>query len=117
MRYNNYQNNAYPKRNPLRYQEREKPSLGKRLIEAFLTQFTICVLVTGGVFGAQLLKLPNINQSVDKVKTIITYSPSLKEFAMEAKEGVSTLIGRANSGYEVIDQTDMPIIIVDDEIF
>lgn len=117
MSYNNYQLNTYPRRSLPRYQEAEKPALGKRLIEAFLTQFAICALVTGVIFGAQFLKLPNINQNVEKVKTIITYSPSLKELTRQAKNGVSAIMHKISSSDEGINQTEMPIIIVDDEIF
>lgn len=110
MRNNTYSNNAYPRRNPSRFKETEKVTLGKRLGESLVTQFTICALVTGTIFGAQALKLPNINESVTKIKTMITYSPSLKEFASSLKAKIKS----PDQGYEL---EEMPIIIVDDEIF
>ena len=124
MRYNTYSNNiypkaknAYPRRRPSRFQEPDKIGLGQRLAEALLTQCTICALVTGLIFGAQLLKLPNINTSISKVKTMITYSPSLKEIAKEASQGASSLINKIKSQDQVIDHEEIPIILVDDEIF
>ncbi len=117
MNNNTYQNTAYPRKSPSRYEEPEKPALSKRLIEAFLTQLTICALIIGGVFGAHLLKLPNINEGVAKVKTIITYSPSLREIAAEAKDGASALMGRMNPSNKEVNQNETPMIIVDDEIF
>ncbi len=117
MSYNNYQPNTYPRRSLSRYEEAKKPALGKRLIEAFLTQFTICALVTGVVFGARFLKLPNIKQNIEKVKTIITYSPSLKELTIQAKNGASALMQKINPEDQGAKQIEIPIIIVDDEIF
>lgn len=122
MRSNTYQNNAYQRRSPSRKPVPNQPAFGKRLIEEFLTQLTICILVTGVIFGAQVLRLPNISKSVDKVKTIITYSPSLKEIVQEAKEGTSALVEKISSrDAKVNDQEgntqEIPIIIVDDEIF
>ena len=134
MRYNTYQPSTYGKKDSSRSSSRsttrgtskneviEKPGLGKRLIEEFMTQLIVCTLVSGVIFGAQLLKLPNMSRSLAKIKTIITYSPSLTEVVEEFKEGTSILVEKINNaGKEVKDQEisveDAPIILVDDEIF
>ena len=117
MRNYNNQNTTYPRRSPVRAVEVDKPAMSKRLMEEFVTQLIICTLITGTVFGAQLLKVPKVDQSLSKVKTIITYSPSLKEIAKETKDGLMTLIGRMSSQDQVLDGDYTPIILVDDEIF
>ncbi len=123
MRYNNDKNNAYPRRSPVRHQATKKAEFSKRLIEEFLTQFALCVLVIGIIFGAKLLKFTNINDPIAKVQAMITYSPSLKEITEEAKELVSILAERIGSNEkskvynQEINRQETPIIIVDDEIF
>lgn len=127
MRYNNYQTNTYRRRSAPRAsspknQPAQKPHFIKSLAQEFWAQLVICALVMGVVFGAQFLKLPNMNDSIAKMKTILTYSPSLGEIVAGAKEGTSALIDKISSGDKQVNDMDinseeMPIIIVDDEIF
>ncbi|HHX61854.1 MAG TPA: hypothetical protein GX707_14290 [Epulopiscium sp.] len=122
MKANTYPKNTYPRRRPSKYEVQEQQPFRKKLMEAFLTQFIICAIIVSVIFGAQLLGLPKVNESVDKVKTIITYSPSLKEIAQGAKDGMVILTDKISpKSQEVISREkndeEIPLIIVDDEIF
>ncbi len=118
MRYNSYQTNNYPRRRTVRPKEPEKIGYAKKLIEELLTQLIICTLVTLIIFASQLLKVGGVDKSISKLKSAITYTPSLKEIANEVKEGTNTIAEKMNYNKQVNgDSVEEPIILVDDEVF
>lgn len=118
MKYNNYNTNNYPRRRPSRTNKIEKTGYTQKLLEEVLTQFLICSLVTITIFATQLLKIDGVDRSLTKLKSAITYSPSLKEVVEEIKEGSNTIIDKINHDNQVTsDSGTEPVILVDDEVF
>ena len=110
MKYNTY---YYTRQS--RYKEPKVPSIGKKLIEQFLTQVVVCAIFIILIIGSQLLGIKQVNSSMDKIRSAITYSPSLDEIAQNTKDVFSVIISRVKREDE--NEETVPVILIDDEVF
>lgn len=108
MRPGPYRRSHYePRRHP-RSRLEPKKQAGKKIIDQFLTQLTLAALVISLVMGAQLLGFKNMNNRIAKIKSAITYSPSLSEVA-------SAMIQKTNEKNKTIEGQTIPEIIIEEK--
>lgn len=116
MRYNNYQRPVYNQRRQSRYKIEEKPSLGKKIVEQLLTQFIICMLITGSIFALKLLGNSKFDENMEKLKVAITNTPSVHEISREVKDITTNIINNIGKESNYIEEK-VPVITIDDEVF
>lgn len=91
MRYNNY-----PYRRRTGYKQEESSPIAQKLVEQFLTQLVICIIAIGIMYGAQWLKIGQVEESMYKIKLAIEYSPSWDEIIQNLKDIGYTFIDNEN---------------------
>lgn len=104
----------YNTRRQQRYQTSQTPSIGKKLIEQFLTQVVVCVLLVMVIIGAQLLGFKQIDSGMYRMKMAIVYSPSLDEMTQKAKNVMAIIMERVNQKEQ--NQEITPVISIDNDV-
>ena len=112
--------NEYNTRRQQRYQATQTPPIGKKLMEQFITQMVVCVLLVGAIVGAQFLGYKQIDPAINKIKMAIVYSPSLDEMAQKAKDTLAIMMERVNLKDENEDkdkeEETIPVISIDNDV-
>ena len=103
MRYNNY-------RRLNRYQQNDTPSIMKKLLEQIVTQFIICIILIGLIFGAQWLKINQVEESVQKVKLAVAHSLSWNDIVEGLKNTTMIIMDKgSNEPTENLDEQEEDI--------
>lgn len=89
MRYNNY-------RRPNRYEQNNASPIMKRILEQFLTQFIICVMIIGFIVGGQWLKINQVEENVQRIKLAVAHSLSWDDIVENVKNTTMIIMDKGS---------------------
>ncbi len=67
------------------------------------------------IIGAQRLGSRQLQREIARIKTAITYSPSLDELTENTKSMFTALVNRVKTEEKI--QESVPVILIDNEVF